>query len=318
MRYKQRIRDSPSLLEIIDNLYFNSIGGSALQVGSIKVNTINLARIAYESEDKSQYLATLKEKTEICLKSLDVIRSIIKRNVEKGLLPNFALGVTNFETKYNTIGIIGIYETLQKFGLVIRDEFGYSAYTEEGLNFAKKILKTIQTVKDNFLIDKTYMANIEQIPGERAAAVLMQKDRFFYPNERYELPLYGNQWIPLGIKTTLAEKVRLSAELDKACNGGSIAHINLDAPLENEETAWDLLNYIADAGVQYFAFNLKIAACEHNHGFYGTTCPTCGGKPVTYYTRIVGFLTPILAWSKERKAEGAMRTPVDISQIENK
>ena len=27
--------------------YFNSIGGSSLEVGSIKVNTINLARIAY-------------------------------------------------------------------------------------------------------------------------------------------------------------------------------------------------------------------------------------------------------------------------------
>ena len=29
--------------------YFNSIGGSALEVGSIKVNTINLARLAYET-----------------------------------------------------------------------------------------------------------------------------------------------------------------------------------------------------------------------------------------------------------------------------
>ena len=33
-------------------------------------------------------------------------------------------------------------------------------------------------------------------------------------------------------KTTLQEKIRLSARLDKACNGGSIAHYNLDAPLK--------------------------------------------------------------------------------------
>jgi ribonucleoside-triphosphate reductase len=36
------------LLSDIDEMgYFNSIGGTALEVGSIKVNTINLARIAY-------------------------------------------------------------------------------------------------------------------------------------------------------------------------------------------------------------------------------------------------------------------------------
>ena len=34
------------------------------------------------------------------------------------------------------------------------------------------------------------------------------------------LPLMGNQWIPLGVKCTLDEKIRDSAELDKACNGG--------------------------------------------------------------------------------------------------
>ena len=70
----------------------------------------------------------------------------------------------------------------------------------------------------------------------------MQKDHFFYPDEIYELPLYGNQWIPLGVNCTLQEKIKLSAILDKACNGGSIAHINLDAPLTDEETAWELLN----------------------------------------------------------------------------
>ena len=40
-----RIRNSPSLLEIVGFLYFNSIGGTALKVGSVKVSTINLAVI---------------------------------------------------------------------------------------------------------------------------------------------------------------------------------------------------------------------------------------------------------------------------------
>ena len=102
----------------------------------------------------------------------------------------------NMASQYNTIGVIGIYETLQHFGMTSKDEFGNTFYTDEGLKFAEDILQTINTVKNDYVKDKDYSANIEEIPGERAAAVLMQKDMMFFPDEKYELPLYGNQWIP--------------------------------------------------------------------------------------------------------------------------
>jgi anaerobic ribonucleoside-triphosphate reductase len=219
------------------------------------------------------------------------------------------------KSQYNTIGIIGIYETLQKFGLTVKDEFGYVKYTNDGLNFAQQILQTINETKDAFAADKNYSINVEQVPAERAASILMQKDKLFYPNEQYELPLYGNQWIPLGVKTSIDEKIKLSAVLDKACNGGSIAHINIDAPFNNFETAWHMLNYVADSGVPYFAFCTRISACEHNHGFYGDVCPICGGKKVTTYQRIVGFLTPEKTYSKERKAEFQLRDWFDVNGL---
>jgi len=295
--------------------YFNSIGGTALEVGSIKVNTINLARISYEVKTTDEYLEVLKDKTLLCIKTLDVIRGIIKRNIEKGLLPNYTKGIINLKSQYNTIGIIGIYETLQKFGYTTRDKFGNTFYTDEGVEFAKTILKTITEVKDKFAEDKDYSINIEEIPAERAAAILMEKDKFFYPNEKYELPLYGNQWIPLGVKTTLKEKIRLSAILDKACSGGSIAHINIDSPFNNFDTAWKLLNYIADEGVTYFAFCTRISACVNNHGFYGDICPHCGNPKITTYQRVVGFLTPETTYSKERKAEFKLRDWMELDRM---
>ena len=304
------------LVSDIKNLgYFNSIGGSALEVGSIKVNTINLARLAYMSKDKNDYLKNLREATILSLDTLDVIRHILERNIEKGLLPNYSRKIINLSSQYNTIGIIGIFETLQKFGLTREDEFGNTYYTDEGLDFAKQILATINETKNEYTKDKDYSANVEEIPAERAAAVLMQKDKIFYPDEKYSLPLYGNQWIPLGVKTTLAEKVRLSAALDKACNGGSIAHINIDKPFNNFETAWDMLNYIADQGVVYFAFCTRISACKNNHGFYGEICPICGNPKVTTYQRIVGFLTPERTYSKERKAEFKLRDWMDLNEM---
>lgn len=305
------------LISDVKNLgYFNSIGSTALEVGSIKVNTINIARIAYEHpNNKEEYLNSLKEKVILCLKTLDCVRHIISRNVDKGLLPNYSKELMSMDSQYNTIGIIGLYETLQKYGLTYKDEFGNTFYSDDGVEFAKEILKEITETKDEFAKDKNYSVNIEEIPAERAAAVLMQKDKFFYPNEAYELPLYGNQWIPLGIKTTLKEKVRLSAILDKACSGGSIAHINLDAPLENFDTAWDLLNYVADQGVVYFAFCVRISSCKNNHGFYGSTCPICGEPVETTYQRIVGFLTPTKTYSKERKEEFAMRDWLELDRM---
>ena len=288
----------------VKDLYMNSIGGTALKVGSEKVNTINLARISYECDNsKEEYLHILKDRTLLCLEVLDTIRHIVQRNIEKGLMKNFDAGIVDMDKLYSTIGVLGIYETLDKFGYVVKDKFGYATYTEEGIEFAEEILFTIHKVKEDFKQEHDYMINLEAVPAESAAAKLMKKDKYFYPNEKYELPLYANQWIPLGVRTSIENKIKISARIDEACTGGSISHINLDSPFQSFEVAWDLLCELSKQGVKYFAFCTRISACEHNHGFYGDICPVCGKPKVTTYQRIVGFLTPVRSYSKERKEE---------------
>lgn len=289
--------------------YFNSIGGTALKVGSVKVSTVNLARLALEHpKDEDEYLVALKNLVELDCKALDCVRHIIRRNVEKGLLPNFSKGIVDFEHLYNTVGIIGIYETMKTFGYTREDELGNVFYTDKADAFGKRIFQTLHQVKDSFAADKDYKINVEQIPGESAAAKMQIADEFFYPDTVVkDLPLYGNQFIPLGIKTTMIERIRIASLFDSYCNGGSIAHLNIDAPFDSFEKAWEAVNYIADQGLTYFAFNTKIQACAKNHAFYGKKCPICGGDVATEYTRIVGFYTPIKTWSRERKAEFKMR-----------
>ena len=296
--------------DIKDLGYFNSIGGTALKVGSVKVSTVNLARIALDTNSEEEYLKELEDRTLCDLQALHVVRHIIKRNVEKHLLPNFSHGLIDFEHLYNTIGFIGIYETMKKFGYTYQDEFGNTFYKDEAFEFGNKIFKTMRKVADDFITENNcdYMINTEQIPGESAAAKLMKKDKFFYPKaDIYDLPLYGNQFIPLGIKATLQERVRIASAFDKYCNGGSILHVNIDAPFDSYEKARKMTEYIADSGTVYFAYNTRIQACKNNHAFYGTKCPVCGGDVATEYTRIVGFYTPIQTWSNERKKEYKMR-----------
>ena len=288
--------------------YYNSIGGAALKVGSVKVSTINLARIAYETETEQQYLNRLKDVLEINLKLLDVQRHVIERNIEKGLLHTFDCKMIEMKYLYSSIGIMGIYETLKKFGYTKVDEFGNTYYTDEAFNFGKRIFKVIHNVKDMFLLDKDYHINLEAIPGESMAVRFQKADEFLYPDLVVkDLPLYGNQWIPLGIKTTLQERVHIAAAFSEYCSGGDILHLNVDAPFDNFDKAWKMLNYVAQAGVKYFAFTGKINACKNNHGFYGDVCPICGEPVSTTYSRIVGFFVPVKTYSKERKAEWAMR-----------
>lgn len=295
--------------------YFNSIGGTALKVGSVKVNTINLARLALENKTEEDYLKALEKTVVLVLQVLDCVRNIIKRNVEKGLLKNFSLGLIDFDHLYNTVGIIGVYETMKTFGYTSTDELGNTYYTDDAEAFGRKIFDVIHNTKAEFAKDKDYKINCEQIPGETAAAKLMKKDLFFYPEETVtELPLYGNQFIPLGIKTTLKERIRIASMFDSFCNGGSILHVNIEAPFGTPEQAWKMLNYVADMGVTYFAFNTKIQACKHNHAFFGETCPICGEPVYTEYSRIVGFYTPINTYSKERKAEYRQREWENVNE----
>ena len=296
--------------DIRDLGYFNSVGGTALKVGSVKVSTINLARLALDTKSEEEYLNELKNRATINLQALDCVRYIIKRNVEKGLLPNFSYNLIDFEHLYNTIGFIGIYETMKKFKYVEKDEFGNVYYTDKAYTFGRKIFETIREVIREFISENNcdYQINTEQIPAESAAGKLMKKDKFFYPKAKiYDLPLYGNQFIPLGIQTTGQERIKIQAAFDGYCNGGSILHYNTDAPFDSFEKALRMTNYIAQSGVTYFAFNTKISACNHNHAFYGDICPNCGEPKTAEYSRIVGFYTKTQTWSKERKEEFKLR-----------
>jgi len=287
------------------NAFINSIGGTALSIGSVKVNTINLMRVAIESERRpAKFLMLLRERAELCCKTLDIVRHIIKRNVEKGLLPNYIDGGVEMDKQYCTMGILGLYEVIEYFGLTKTDEFGYISYTDQGVDFASEIFAILNEVKDNFPAD--YSFNIESVPAERAACILCQKDNKLYGlNDKF---IYSNQWIPLTAKCTINEKLRLCAILDEKCSGGSIAHINLESNFPNEDMAWDMLNKIAQSGVIYFAFNTRINECKNHHGFVGTDrCPVCGEPVFDTYQRIVGYLVPSRAYSKDRFREFSAR-----------
>ena len=281
--------------------FINSIGGTALSVGSCRVSTINLVRIAYESGmDKKKYLKILKDRVLLDCKALAAMRHILQRNIEKGLLPNYRDGAVEFDKQFCTIGGIGMYEVMDLFGLINTDEVGCKSYSDEAVEFATQILDTMNEVKDTFECDFSF--NIEMIPAENCAGVICQADNLLFEQNKYFI--YSNQWIPLMEKCTIQEKCRLGSLFDQKCGGGCIAHINIENRFANEEEAWQMLNYVAAHGVIYFAFTTKISVCEDKHAFISEkSCPICGKPIADTYARVVGFYTPVSSYQKVRKAE---------------
>lgn len=281
--------------------FINSIGGTALSVGSCRVSTVNLVRIAYESKlNKKKYLEILKSRVLLNCKALTSMRHILKRNIEKGLLPNYQDGAVELDKQFCTIGGIGVYEVMDMFGLINTDEFGNKSYSDEAIEFTTQILDTINEVKDSFPCDFSF--NLEFIPAENCAGVMCTADNLLYEQNKYFI--YSNQWIPLMEPCTIQEKCKLGSLFDKKCGGGCIAHIDIESRFPNDETAWDMLNYVASQGVMYFAFTTKISVCKHKHAFIGSkTCPKCGEPIADTYARVVGFYTPVSSYQRIRKQE---------------
>jgi len=307
--------------------FINSIGGTALSIGSCRVSTINLVRIAYEALDghdeiqlkkaKNKYLKLLRNRVDLDCKALLSMRHILKRNIEKGLLPNYQDGALELEKQYCTIGGIGMYEVMDMFGLIKTDEFGSKTYSDEAVEFATQILDAINEVKDTFFDrfevpkEERFSFNVEMIPAENCAGVICQADNLLYGQSKYFI--YSNQWIPLMEKCSIQEKCRLGNLFDKKCGGGCIAHIDIENRFPNEEIAWEMLNYVARQGVIYFAFTGKIGTCRHKHASIGVKeCPVCGEPITDTFSRVVGFYTPTSSYQKIRKREWSARKWYEI------
>lgn len=178
--------------------FVNSIGGTALSIGSARVSTINLARIAYESKfNKTKYLKILADRVTLDCKALYSMRHIIQRNIEKGLLPNYQDGALELSKQYMTIGILGLYEVMDMFGLINTDELGNKSYSDNAIKFATEIFEVINNIKDNFTTEFTF--NVESIPGENCAGTICEADNLLFRDSSED---YSTTWYTIEYEGT--------------------------------------------------------------------------------------------------------------------
>lgn len=275
--------------------FFNSFGSGGLKIGSHRVCTINLPRLAHNSTDLDDFIVRLIEKMELSQDILRTHREQLQEEIDQGLLPLYELGFMDLKTQFSTVGIIGFYEAMKMLG--------YDLCDESNIPEGKRVLKVMNRVNDEQSEKDGYIYNLEQIPGESAAIKLAQKDSIVYPDMHYDM--YSNQFIPLIVDVPLATRCRVQGAFDQSMSGGSILHINLAEKVKSVDILETLMNFAISSGINYFAPNYNIQECEDGHTTVGKTghCPKCGKDIVEDYTRVVGFYTPKSAWKSERQGK---------------
>ena len=284
--------------------FFSSIGGTSISIGSIKVCTANFARMAYESNGNlDKFYNTLRNRVELIHKVLDVHRDIIKKNVKRGLLPIYTHGLMDMDKQFGTVGINGLYECIDFLGGIDKNELGESSYNDLGHSITMNIFKIIKDLNAETLEKYGFTSNTEQVPAESASTKGVSKDRLLFREQVKDTMLYGNQWIPLSVNTSINNRIEASANYDTQCGGGAILHLNLGEPLKDFGLAWELTKSIAKKNVVYYSLINKFQYCEEDHSFYGKVCPICNGEAIGNAIKIVGYIVKDAHFEKTRKNE---------------
>ena len=118
--------------------------------------------------------------------------------------------------------------------------------------------------------------------------------------------LYNSYFYNAHDNTSVLDKFILHGRQTSAfCDGGSALHCNLEEHLSKEQYL-KLIDFAIQEGTNYFTFN--IPNCGHVVKAPITQCPKCNSENITWYTRIIGYLRPISAFSKDRQIEASKRT----------
>jgi anaerobic ribonucleoside-triphosphate reductase len=277
----------------------DSFGNGGLNIGSSRVVTVNLPRIALQSNgNEEKFIEILKQKLQMCEDLLIVHRKeILDRRIKKGFLKFYKpLDWFSIKQLFSTFGIIGNYEMLYFMNK--------SNQEKDGQEFQLKVLQTIEEFAQEASERNSVSFNVEEIPGESCAPNLVKKDKLFFGEKCVPFELYSNQYIPLIQDALMIDRIKITGKFMDILSGGGILHLNLSEPIEEEQTMKKIIEFCVQNKVSHFAINYGYGICENDHTTIcgnSNVCSVCQGDIKEWMTRIVGYFTKISSWNKTRR-----------------
>lgn len=277
-------------------------GNGGLNIGSTRVCTLNLARVAMDAkmtldqDEMNTFLSILRERVQDTVRLLYTHRMFLKEVIGSGYLKFFKpLGWIDLDSMlFSTVGVLGLYEAVE---ILAPDTLIPS---DEGVTLAEQILLFIDEEVKRLGKDSGVPYNVEQIPAEQAAITMASQDKVFYGASPYLM--YANQSLPLWIDADIVTRGVVDGRLNKCYSGGGISHLNIGSEITPTQVK-AVIQFAIRTGMDHFALNPIFSKCENGCVTLGSgdTCPECTGSIVERETRIVGYFVPISDWSSLRK-----------------
>lgn len=297
---------------------FNFTNGNlGLQTGSKSVISLNLNRVIQNyyhelnindfSNPKSflpgfiEYLQPIMERV---YKYHIAYNELLWDMKNAGLLPVYDAGFINLDKQYLTIGLNGLNQAAEFFGIQCNDNANYKYFCETIFGGIAEMNKA----HNGEFNGHTLTFNTEQVPAEGLAIKNYnwdKEDGYWVPEDTN---LYASYvFKPNDSSVDIFEKIRLHGKeyIGDYLDGGAAAHLNLDEHLTKDQYK-NIIKYAADQGCNYFTFNIPMTECMdcgHIVNAPVEECPKCNSHNIKYWTRVIGYMTAVPSWSAGRQEE---------------
>ena len=301
--------------------------GSNPLTGSIGVVTVNLPRIGYLSNNEAEFFRLLCKNMEIARESLEIKRKVIEEYTDKNLYPYTKFYLRDIKARYgvywknhfSTIGLVGMNEACENL-------LGKGIGTEEGKEFALKVMDYMRNMISNFQKETGNNYNLEATPAEGTSYRLAKIDKKFFDgikcaNEKdYKngaKPFYTNSTqLPVNYTDDIFELLDNQDELQTKYTGGTVVHIFAGERVYDTNVVKNLVKKVCENyKLPYFTFSPTFSVCP-THGYVAGEhfkCPDCG-EDCEVFSRVVGYISPVNQWNEGKTEEFKLRKTFDVNE----
>ena len=293
--------------------YENPETGEPVEYGRFNVGvvTLNLPRIAMQTENTSEFMRLLDARAEIVREALDWRFDQVRGATASQSPIHYVTGAAGVamspsekvgdlvEGGYATasMGYIGVYEATARF-------YGGDWYgNREAVEFSVNIVRRLDELARSWKAENGRGYGVYGTPSESLCDRFARLDtRLFGDVEDITSKGYYQNSFHVDVRKNMSpfEKWRVEAQYLPYTTGGAIDYVETETLLKNPDALESIVDAAVASGVRYFGVNQPVSQCfecdysgEFAADVRGFYCPECGERDeekISVVRRVCGYL----------------------------
>lgn len=293
--------------------YENPETGEPVEYGRFNVGvvTLNLPRIAMQTESTEEFMRLLDARADIVREALDWRFDQVREATASQSPIHYVTGAAGVamspsdkvgdlvEGGYATasMGYIGVYEAVARF-------YGGDWYSNrEAVEFSVNIVRRLDELARSWKAESGRGYGVYGTPSESLCDRFARLDtRLFGDVENITAKGYYQNSFHVDVRKNMSpfEKWRVEAQYLPYTTGGAIDYVETETLLKNPDALESIVDAAVAAGVRYFGVNQPVSQCfecdysgEFAADVRGFYCPECGERDeekISVVRRVCGYL----------------------------